>query len=170
MQVIGKFFIAFSFFCTSLVLAADAPQKKTPPQTATAEPVTIQSNELIVLIPQSRDKLLAYSMHTNKWSQIAISVEPSQKIEPSVSRNMAVCKLGPSIYAYSAKAGVWSQLNLLPNSKVHFELGNDTATVTVKTKQGNRFYVFGASHGQWTGIDINTGEELRIRKTSRGGH
>tara|TARA_R110002111_G_scaffold168038_1_gene233769 strand:+ start:27468 stop:27962 length:495 start_codon:yes stop_codon:yes gene_type:complete len=164
MQAFAKFFLVLSLFSTSLTLAADKPQDSV--RTATNEPVIIRSNELFVVIPQSRDQLMAYSMQSNTWDQIAISIEPDQKIEPTttVSRNMAACQLGQSIYAYSAKAGVWSRLKLPPESKARFEVGDNEITATVKTKQGKCFYIFGATLGQWSGIDLATGKQMLLEQ------
>ncbi|WP_339733978.1 hypothetical protein [uncultured Gimesia sp.] len=165
MPAFASLLIVFSIFSTSLTLAADKPQDNA--QTTAKKPVIIQSIDLIVVSPQSRDKLMAYSMQTNTWDQIAISVEPDQKVEPTVSRNMAACQLGQSIYAYSAKAGVWSRLKLPPESKARLQVGDNAITASVKTKQGSCFYIFGTTLGKWSGIDLATGKQMPIEQDQK---
>lgn len=126
------------------------------------QPILIHSQKLVVVVPESRDQLMAYSMTTNTWSKIQISVKADQKILPTVSSTMAACQLGQSIYAYSSVAGKWAVLKIPEDSHTRYEVGDDRINAVTKTDSINLHFVFGANNGAWSGIDLNNGNILEI--------
>ncbi|QDT99048.1 hypothetical protein [Gimesia aquarii] len=142
---------------TTIALGQDATQPKQ------IEPITIQSQGLIVIVPKSRDKLMAYSYLTSTWSQSDISVDVSVKINPTVGRSMAACQLGQEVHAYSAKSAVWAKLKLSQDNKIHFTVGDNFVMVyvkEVKEKEISKLYIFGEHSKAWSGVDLTTGEML----------
>lgn len=126
-------------------------------------PITIQSQGLIVIVPKSRDKLMAYSYLTSTWNQSDISVDASVKINPTVGRSMAACQLDQEVHAYSAKSAVWAKLKLPQDSETNFTVGDNFVMVyvkEVKEKEISKLYIFGENSKTWSGVDLNTGEML----------
>lgn len=128
------------------------------------EPITVQSKGIILVIPKSRKKLLAYSALTNTWSETKILIEessiPHVKINPVVSNSLAACKLGQEVHAYSAKSALWAKLKLPHASKSHLTIGDNLVIVYVKEKQISKLYIFGEHSKAWSGVDLTTGKML----------
>ncbi|WP_417393125.1 hypothetical protein [Gimesia sp.] len=144
---------------TMMVCNAQAQERS---DTATQKPILIFSQEMIVLVPQSREKLMAYSIEKNIWDQIEISVDQKQPIQPTVAQGMTACQLGQTIYAFSAKGGFWASLNLPADFKARFSINDQIVTVFAKTETEDRLYVFGANAASWSGVDLKTGKLLDV--------
>ncbi|QDV49295.1 hypothetical protein [Gimesia fumaroli] len=158
MQAFATCLLIIAFFSTSLSITS----AQEPPQ---IEPILIQSQGLIFVVPQSRDKLMAYSTVTNSWSHTEIAIEESSipllKIQPTVGNTLAACQLGQELHAYSAKTGLWAKLRLpLPHeSKISYSISDNLITAYVKTKTKTWIYVFGEDAKAWSGVNLTTGEQ-----------
>ncbi|QDU11667.1 hypothetical protein [Gimesia aquarii] len=160
MKHFAKRLLVITLFSTSttIALGQDATQPKQ------IEPITVQSKGIILIIPKSRAKLLAYSALTNTWSETKILIEessiPHVKINPVVSNSLAACKFGQEVHAYSAKSALWAKLKLPHASKSHLTIGDNLVIVYVEEKQISKLYIFGEHSKAWSGVDLTTGEIL----------
>ncbi len=132
-------------------------------ESVAGQPVLIHSQKLVVVILESRDQLMAYSMTTYTWSKIPISVKADQKIIPTVSSSMTACLLGQSIYAYSSVAGKWAELKFPEDINTRYEVGIDRVNAVSKTDSINQFFVFGINNGAWSDVDLNNGKILEVK-------
>mgnify|MGYP003630197355 CR=1 FL=1 len=164
MQAFATRLLIITLFSTSVTIATG--QDST--QATKVEPILVQSQGLIFLVPQSRDKLMAYSILTNSWSHTEIAIEkssiPSLKIQPTVGNTLAACQIGQELHAYSAKTDVWSKLRLPQDCKSNYTIGNNLITAYVKTKADTRIYVFGEDAKSWSGVDLATGTQLPLKQ------
>ncbi|MCA9017897.1 MAG: hypothetical protein KDA77_21410 [Planctomycetaceae bacterium] len=164
MRTFSKHLLIIALFTTSGSIALG--QGST--QTTKVEPILVQSQGFIFLVPQSRNKLMAYSTIMNSWSHTEIAIEESSipllKIQPTVGNTLAACQIGQELHAYSAKSGRWSKLRLpLPQDcKTSYSVSNNLITAYVKTKTDTRIYVFGEQSTAWSGVDLATGEQAPI--------
>lgn len=163
MQAFATRLMLIALFSTSLTITS----AQEPPQ---VEPILVQSQGLIFVVPQSRDKLMAYSTVTNSWSHTEIAIEESSipllKIQPTVGNTLAACRIGQELHAYSAKTGLWVKLRLPfpPDSNVRYTIGDNLITAYVKTKTDTSIYVFGENAKAWSGVNLTTGEQAPIRE------
>lgn len=160
-------FIKILLTTTLLTTSVNTTLAQERSDSAAGKPILIHSQQLVVVVPESRDQLMAYSMTTNTWSKIPISVKADQRILPTVSSTMAACQLGQSIYAYSSVAGKWAELKLPEDRKARFEVGTDRVNVVTKTDSINQFFVFGINNGAWSGVDLKTGKLLDVNEQKR---
>jgi len=162
MQTLLQHLLVITLIGTSATIAVG--QDSTQPNNV--EPVLVQSQGLIFLVPQSRNKLMAYSTLTNSWSHTEIAIEESSipllKIQPTVGNTLAACQIGQELHAYSAKTGLWAKLKLPQDSKNNYSVGDNLITVYVKTEAGVQLYVFGEQAKGWSGVDLATGEQAPI--------
>lgn len=153
--------ITFISLTSTLVMGQDTTQPQAPRAT------WIQSRELIVIVPKSRNKIIAYSFLTNTWSHTDIpadvSVDASVLINPTVGNTMAACQVGQELYAYSSKSSVWAKLKLPQGSKNKFMVADNNVMINVKDKKGAKLYIFGEHAKAWSGVDLNMGELLQIK-------
>ncbi|WP_417384390.1 hypothetical protein [Gimesia sp.] len=157
-----KTFIKTALFTILLTNSVNSIMAQQRAESTARQPIVIHSQQLIVVVPESRDQLMAYSMTTNTWRRIPISVKADQKILPTVSTTLAACQLGQSIYAYSSVADKWAVLKLPEESHARYEVGNDRVNAVTKTDSINQFYIFGLNTGAWSGVDLNNGKILEV--------
>ncbi|QGQ23116.1 hypothetical protein F1728_10730 [Gimesia benthica] len=145
--------------CVSLspVLGAD----KTP----RAKPIVLQTLEFLLIVPQSRDKLLAFSMESGDWSQTKVAGKPSAealaKLQPTVSSAMGICPVGRDLYAYSSASGNWSRLRVPEEVKFSYSVGDYFVFAQIETEAGaSQYYLFGKNSLEWSGVDLATGKLL----------
>ncbi|HAH49169.1 MAG TPA: hypothetical protein DCM07_30885 [Planctomycetaceae bacterium] len=157
-------FIKILFTTALLTTSVNTTLAQERSDSAAGKPILIQSQEMIVLVPQSREKLMAYSIEKNIWDQIDISVDQKQPIEPTVAQGMTACQLRQTIYAFAAKGGFWASLNLPPDFKTRFSINDQIVTVFAKTETEDRLYVFGANAASLSGVDLKTGKLLDVNE------
>lgn len=145
--------------CVSLspVLGAD----KTP----RAKPIVLQTREFLLIVPQSRDKLLAFSMESGDWSQTKVAGKPSAealaKLQPTVSSAMGICPVGRDLYAYSSASGNWSRLRVPEEAKFSYSVGDNFVFAQIETETGTtEYYLFSKNSLEWSGVDLATGKLL----------
>lgn len=145
--------------CVSLspVLGAD----KTP----RAKPIVLQTREFLLIVPQSRDKLLAFSMESGDWSQTKVAGKPSAealaKLQPTVSSAMGICPVGRDLYAYSSASGNWSRLRVPEEVKFSYSVGDNFVFAQIETETAmTEYYLFGKNSLEWSGVDLATGKLL----------
>ncbi|MEQ8855243.1 hypothetical protein [Gimesia sp.] len=136
-------------------------------KTTWAKPIVLQTREFILIVPQSRDKLLAFSMESGDWSQTKVAGKPSAealaKLQPTVSSAMGICPVGRDLYAYSSASGNWSRLRVPEEAKFSYSVGDNFVFAQIETEAGaTEYYLFGENSIEWSGVDLTTGKLLSV--------
>lgn len=147
--------------CTGLTHVS-GEEKETSDQ---AKPIVLQSSEFTLIVPQSRDRILAFSLETGDWSKTKIAGKPSAdvlaKLQPTVSGEMAICPVGRDLYAYSAESGNWSRLRVPEQAKFTYSVGEHFVRAQIETEAGaTQYFLFGENSIVWSGVDLATGKLL----------
>jgi hypothetical protein len=146
--------VAATPFVSHKAACAQAPAKASP-TTASLGPIIGQS--LIIVVPRSRNALLAYSKETGRWYKQPIKPTEKTPITPIVGAQVAAVRVDNQIFAFSAINGAWASVAVPAGSKavpiVHSKI--------VTLRDGSNFYVFSANSGQWTGIDLEDGKSIK---------
>ena len=150
-----------SVFLLCVSLSPVPGAEKTP----RAKPIVLQTREFVLIVPQSRDKLLAFSMESGDWSQTKVAGKPSAealaKLQPTVSSAMGICPVGRDLYAYSSASGNWSRLRVPEEAKFSYSVGDNFVFAQLETESGTtEYYLFGKNSLEWSGVDLATGKLL----------
>ena len=135
---------------SSRIAASGGPQ-------SLLESSVIRGGSLIVVVPASRDAVLAYSFGTGKWHRQMISPTEKASINPVASTNVAAVRVDNQVFGFSAMKGNWDSVKVSPNPKAWPTVDGDVLTFL----DGSKFYVFSARSGKWDGIDLETGKSIK---------
>ena len=130
-----------------------------------AQPESIMTREAIVVISKSRKVVAAYSVATAKWSRIELEVPLDARINLTMAKELVAFQTGSKVYAFSARNGAWSRLDLPKDSTATFVL--DEAKIWVTDRES--LYVFGIHSTDWAGFDAASGD-LIVPKPDQGGN
>lgn len=150
-----------SVFLLCVSLSPVKGAEKTP----RAKPIVLQTRDFILIVPQSRDKLLAFSMESGDWSQTKVAGKPSAealaKLQPTVSSAMGICPVGRDLYAYSSASGNWSRLRVPAEAKFSYSVGDNFVFAQIENETGTtEYYLFSKNSLEWSGVDLATGKLL----------
>lgn len=129
-----------------------------------AQPESIMTREAIVVVSKSQKVVAAYSVATAKWSRIEMEVPIDARIL-TMAKELVAFQTGRKVYAFSARNGAWSRLDLPKDSTATFVL--DEAKIWVTDRQS--LYVFGIHSTDWAGFDAASGD-LIVPKPGQGGN
>ncbi len=127
------------------------------------EPVWIQDSQVLVVVPENRKVVTAYSCVRGIWSKIKLSTDLDADVKPAVNQGMVALKSGRTIYAYSAQTASWDMIVLRTNTDAMFTIQENAITV----KDGHSLYIFGVHAQAWSGVDLRTGELIDINRLAR---
>lgn len=85
--------------------AQDSPQPQLP-----ASWVSDSNNDVIAVVPKSRDIVSAFSVDTGTWGSIKLDDPLDRRSNVSVFGKLAVFESRGCIYAFSAKRAKWDKL------------------------------------------------------------
>jgi len=136
------------------MMAMAASTVSAQPTHPPAESQPIIGESLIIVVPASRDAVLAYSMETGRWKRQAIAPIDKAPILPIVSTDVGAVCIGNLVLAFSGPKGDWDSVTVSDASKVVPVLHGDT----VMLQDGSKLYVFSANAGKWSGVDLETGK------------
>ena len=108
--------------------------------------------DALVVIPEDRQLIAAYSFLNNTWSRLQLESPLSIGIMPKLSGGMVAVRSGLAVHGYSAKIGEWDSLTL---SSKDSAVAMETNCMTVT--DNNILFVFGENAGQWSGINLKSG-------------
>lgn len=142
----------------AVTLAVTTPSAAVPQNGfGNAAGVPVHGGELIVVAPESRDSLAAWSQDSGVWSRIPIKPKEGDAVVPIVGTRVAAARVGKMVYGYGAEAGKWHWIQT--------EAGNppsvDSSHVTVQ--DGDWYYALSSKSGRWSGINLKTGEIVSRR-------
>lgn len=153
-----KCILVLVLLCAGEVSVAGEQDK----QTSNTTSFWIKSNDVLVLVPSSRKKLISYSITRDSWSEIDVSgADPklTQSIVPLVAGSMVACQIGRTVFAFSSKSNEWGKLTLPEGSTAVPVL--DDKTISIEEKDA--YYVFGINSSVWSGVDRSTGRLLDLK-------
>ncbi len=114
--------------------------------------VPVSSGSLIVVAPESRDSIVAWSHDSGVWNRIPIKPKPQDAIVPIVGNDVAAIRVGKMVYGYGAESGKWHWIKTEAGNAP--SVGNRSVTVS----DGDWYYAFSAKAGKWSGLNLKTGE------------
>jgi hypothetical protein len=114
--------------------------------------VPIHGTGLIVVAPESRDSLAAWSHEAGVWSRIPIQATEDDAIVPIVGTGVAAARVGKMVYGYGADAGKWHWI------KTETANPPSVGTGQVTIQDGDWYYALSSKSGRWSGINLQTGE------------
>ena len=114
--------------------------------------IPVHGTGLIVVAPESRDSLAAWSHEIGVWSRIPIKATKDDAIVPIVGTDVAAARVGKMVYGYGADAGKWHWIET--------ETANPPSVGTgqVTIQDGDWYYALSSKSGKWSGINLKTGE------------
>ena len=110
-------------------------------------------NDVIVVVPESRLIVSAFSVDTGSWGSTALNVPLDPKSNVTVSGKLAVFESNDCIYAFSAKGAHWDKLPI-PQGAV--------ATITsynnyIQVRMDGSIFLYSVNSDKWTGKNLATG-------------
>ena len=137
---------------TSACLWAQSPGGQSGPSATTAAQ-TLSGGQVIVVVPRSRDAVLAYSQTLGCWCRQPIKVASNAPILPIVGDDVAAFKIGDEVFAFSAVLARWKSLSLPPDSKAELVVASKYVTIHA----GNVFHVFSPKTCRWSSVNLDSG-------------
>jgi len=120
--------------------------------------IYLMTSELIVVVPEDRSRLMAYSVKRNTLDEVKIDAEPGTSVVPIVSGSLVAVKVQKTVYGYSAETGAWDRVELPDRSSAEPVVHSSTIGIRVDSTQ----YIFGKNSKHWIGVDLKNGERKRI--------
>lgn len=150
----------FRTHCTSAALATCVAVGLTPYLTAQDSPqaqrswVSDSANDVIAVVPESRDIVSAFSVDTGTWGSIELAEPLHPKSNVSIYGKLAVFKSKDGIYAFSAKRAIWDKLPI-PNGATPSIASYGSH---VQVRMAGSLFLYSVTSRKWTGVDLATGQ------------
>jgi hypothetical protein len=147
-------FVVTTFSLSSLAVAQEHPQVHD--ETGT----WIDAGATLVVVPKSRKIIAAYSVPKATWARLEFDPPLEKEVKVANVGALAAFQTKDSVYAFSAATATWGHLKLPMDTKAQFGLDNNKVRVT----DGNMLYIFGVNDGAWSGISLDSGEAITLKK------
>ncbi len=131
-------------------LQAQSPPPRSPDEAHLGLPIS--GTQVTVIVPRSRDCVLAYSNMTGQWSKQPIE-PPTKPFFPVVGDDVAAFQIGNIVFAFSAECGRWASVLLPTNASESFSVGSNFVNVMTK----DTYYIFCPKTGTWSSVNLDTG-------------
>ncbi len=120
----------------------------------------IDAGATLVVVPKSRKIIAAYSVPKATWDRLEFDSPLDKDVKVANSGALAAFQTKDSVYAFSSATATWGRLKLPMDTKARFGLDTNMVRVT----DGNMLYIFGVNDGAWSGISLDTGEAITLKK------
>ncbi|MEZ6033229.1 MAG: thioredoxin family protein [Planctomycetaceae bacterium] len=104
----------------------------------------LSSSNVLITWSENNDELRGFSNSLGEWE--TLKIDKQGKIEPFVSNEVAVVRIGDSIAAFSGVKGWWDMIPLSKGSIAQPDVTNDLVAI----EDNGHLYTFAATKGRWT--------------------
>ncbi len=148
------------------VIAQKRAENATQDPPAPHKGIWIDAGQIIVVIPESRDVIAAYSIPTSRWRQVKLERPLPSDNSVVAGRNVVAFQTDDSVYAFSAGGATWARQMISKNSSGKISV----STHHVQFVDGNNYYIMGSRATEWSGVSLVNGmyAEDRILTKSMG--
>jgi len=151
----------FRTHCISAALATCVAVGLTPYLTAQDSPqaqaswVSDSNNDVIAVVPKSRNIVSAFSVDTGTWGSIELADPLPPKSNVSVYGKLAVFESKDCIYSFSAKRAIWDKLPI-PNGATPSIASYGSH---IQVRMAGSLFVYSVNSRKWTGKNLSTGQD-----------
>jgi len=124
----------------------------------------VGGGDVIVVVPNSRRVVSAFSADTGTWGSIELNVPLAPKSDVIVGHKMAVFETEDCIYAFSAKRAIWDKLPIPEDAVASVRFYSDHI---IQVQMAGSLFLYSINSRQWTGRSLATGQDTPVESTGQ---